>query len=161
MILVTVGSPKEGFDRAVRLVDELKIEGKVRDRVVAQIGNGSYEPKKIEQVFRFKSWEEINRLNRNAEMIVSHAGAGTIMTALKYGRPMICMPRLKELGEHNDNHQLEVAATLKNEGKVLVANDKSELLECINKIKKGWKPKTAKTGGRAAEEVSKFLSSVE
>ena len=160
MILVTVGSSAYGFDRVVRLVDELKIEGKIKDRVTAQIGKGKYKPKKIEKTFKFKSWKDINELNKKTEIVISHAGAGTIMTALKHSKPIICIPRLKELNEHTDNHQLEVASTLKKEKKILVAKDKSELLECIKKVKRGWKPHISGSKGNASKEVKKFLSSL-
>ncbi len=160
MILVTVGSSAYGFDRVVKLVDELKMEGKIKDRVTAQIGKGKYKPKKIEKTFKFKSWKEINKLNKKTDMIISHAGAGTIMTALRYNKPLICIPRLKELGEHTDNHQLEVANTLKKEKKVLVARNKSELLECIKKVKRGWKPRISSNNRNASKEVKKFLSSL-
>ena len=158
MILVTVGSSAYGFDRVVKAVDELKIEGKIKDKVIAQVGKGSYKPRKIERTFKFKSWKEINELNKKADMIISHAGAGTIMTALRYHKPLICMPRLKDLGEHTDNHQLEVASTLEKEKKILVAKNKDELLQCIKKVKRGWKPHAVRGGGKAAREVKKFLS---
>jgi UDP-N-acetylglucosamine transferase subunit ALG13 len=159
MILVTVGSSANGFDRIVRVVDELKGEGKIKDKVLAQTGNGSYKPKNIEKTFKFKSWNEINKINEKADMVISHAGAGTIMTALRYGKPIICVPRIKELGEHTDNHQLEIAGTLKKEGKILVAKNKDELVECVKKVKKGWKPRISASGGKASKEVTKFIKS--
>jgi beta-1,4-N-acetylglucosaminyltransferase len=161
MIFVTVGSSADGFNRVVESVDKLKAEGLVKDKVVAQIGNGKYKPRKIETIFKFKDMDYIESLNKRAEMIISHAGAGTIMTALRLGKPMICMPRLKELHEHTDNHQLEVASTLEKEGKVLVARNDGELYDCIARVKNGWKPKIEKGSNKAIEEVNKFLSSIQ
>jgi beta-1,4-N-acetylglucosaminyltransferase len=159
MILVTVGSSANGFDRVVRIVDELKREGKIKDKVLAQTGNGSYRPKNIEKIFKFKSWNKINEINKKTNMVISHAGAGTIMTALRHNKPLICVPRIKELGEHTDNHQLEIAGTLEKEGKILVAKNKDGLVECIRKVKKGWKPRVNASGGKASKEVIKFLRS--
>jgi len=159
MIFVTVGSSANGFDRVVKYVDELKNEGKIRGKVIAQIGNGSYKPEKIDEFFKFKEWDEIERLNEKADMIISHAGAGTILTALDHSKPLICVPRLQKLGEHTDSHQVEMAKFLAKEKKILVANDKTELLECIRKVSRGWKPKLEKGESKAAEEISKFIKS--
>jgi UDP-N-acetylglucosamine transferase subunit ALG13 len=159
MIFVTVGSSANGFDRVVAAVDKLKSEGILKDRVVAQIGNGKYKPKKIETVFKFKDWGEIEGLNKKADMIISHAGAGTIMTVLRLGKPVICMPRLKELKEHTDNHQLDIARVLEKEGKILVAKNEGELFDCIAKVKNGWRPKISKSTSRAVIEIAKFLDS--
>jgi len=161
MILVIVASSANGFDRVVESVDKLKVEGIIKDKVTAQIGNGKYKPEKIETTFKFKDFEEINNLSAKADMIISHAGAGTIMMALRLGKPIICMPRLKELGEHTDNHQLELARTLDKEGKILVAKNEGELFDCITKVKNGWKPRLEKPENKAVEEVSKFLSSLQ
>lgn len=156
MILVTVGS--SGFNRVVRLADELRGEGRISSRLVVQGGRITYQPEHADDFFRFTSWERINELNRQAECVISHAGAGCILTALQYGTPFIAVPRLKELGEHNNNHQLEIAKKLESDGKILVANDKQELLACLKKIEGGWKPKA---GSKASGLVSDIESYVE
>ena len=161
MIFVTVGSSSHGFDRILEVVDELKLEKEINDKIIAQIGNSRYKPKKIEMAFKFKSWKEVNELYKKADMIISHAGAGTIITALKYNKPIICIPRLKEFGEHTDNHQLEIANALEKKKKILVARNKNELLNCIKKVKMGWKPKKELKSTKVAKEVLKFLSKVQ
>jgi UDP-N-acetylglucosamine transferase subunit ALG13 len=155
MMLVTVGS--SGFNRVVRLADELKGEGRIRGRLVVQGGRITYKPRHADEFFRFTSWERINELNREARCVISHAGAGCILTALQYGTPFIAVPRLKELGEHNNDHQMEIARTLEGAGKVLVANDKSELEKCLKLVYRGWKPVTEKTGSDLVSGIERFV----
>ena len=155
MIFVTVGSSANGFDRIIRIVDELKTEGKIKEEVVMQIGNGSYIPKSC-KFFRFNKIEDIEKLNKNARVVITHAGAGSIITALKYKTPVIIVPRLKDLGEHTDNHQLEIAKTLEKEGKVLVATEKNSLLKQLKRIHK-IKITTRKGWLNIRKEIEKFL----
>ena len=155
MILVTVGS--SGFNRVVRLADELKGEGAIKDKIVVQGGRITYKPKHADDFFRFTSWERINRLNKEARCVISHAGAGCILTALQYKTPFIAVPRLKELGEHNNNHQLEIAATLEKSQKILVANNKQELKKCLKQIVAGWKPKSDESDSDLISEIEKYI----
>ena len=154
MILVTVGS--SGFNRVVRMVDELKGEGRFGDRLIVQGGRITYKPQNADEFFRFTSWERINQLNKEARCVISHAGAGCILTALQYGTPFIAVPRLKELGEHNNNHQLEIASRLEDEGKILVANSKEEVMQCLTRVKMGWEPSAGKSGSGLIAEIKKY-----
>lgn len=155
MIFVTVGSSANGFDRLIRMVDELKAEKKIREDVIMQIGNGSYLPKSC-KFFRFEDIERIERLNKNARAVITHSGAGSIITALKYKTPLIIVPRLKDLGEHTDDHQLEIAQTLKRQRKVLVAMNKDDLLKQLRKVHT-LKPDLGKGRIRIKKEIEKFL----
>jgi len=158
MILVTVGS--SGFNRVVRLADELRGEGKIKDRLVVQAGRITYEPKHADECFRFTSWERINGLNKEARCVISHAGAGCILTALQYKTPFIAVPRLKELGEHNNDHQMEIASTLEGSGKILVANDKAGLNECLKRVYSGWKPETDKSGSGLVSDIERYVGTL-
>lgn len=160
MILVTVGSSANGFDRIVKMIDELKKDGDIKDSVIIQIGKGAYIPKNVERFFRFTSWDEILYLNKKARIIISHAGAGTILTALRYSKPIICVPRLKDYGEHTDNHQLEVAKTLNKEDKILLARNKQELLDNIKKIKRGWKPRLTIKDSKTIKKIQDFIRKI-
>ncbi|RLI98051.1 MAG: beta-1,4-galactosyltransferase [Candidatus Aenigmatarchaeota archaeon] len=157
MILVSVGSSDDGFDRVVRIVDELKGEGKIKDRVVAQTGYGSYKPKNVEECFGFTSWEEINRLNKEAGCVISHGGIGSILTSLQYSTPFIAVPRLKRLGEHTNDHQVDTVKVLESQGKVLVAMDKNSMLQCIQRVESGWKPKTTRSSSGVVKDIMRFL----
>jgi len=155
MILVTVGS--SGFNRVVRLADELRGEGKIKDMLVVQAGRITYEPKYADECFRFTSWERINKLNKEARCVISHAGAGCILTALQYKTPFIAVPRLKRLGEHNNDHQLEIAGTLESNCKILLANDKASLNVCLKKVYGGWKPETDSSGSGLISEIEGYV----
>jgi UDP-N-acetylglucosamine transferase subunit ALG13 len=69
---------------------------------------------------------------KEAELVVAHAGMGSIITALRYQRPLLIMPRRAALGEHRNDHQVATAKWLIDRPGIEVAWDESELPACLN-----------------------------
>jgi beta-1,4-N-acetylglucosaminyltransferase len=115
MIFVTVGTHNQGFERLIKKMDE--IAGKINEEVVMQIGFNDYEPENAKW-FKFVDIEEIMNFYKNADIIVTHAGAGALLDALSFGKLIIVVPRLKKFREHIDNQQLELAEALENKGQI-------------------------------------------
>lgn len=125
VIFVTVGSHYQGFDRLIKKMDE--IAGKSDEKVVMQIGHTEYKPVNAEYFDFVDDFGKIEELNRDARVVVSHAGAGSILTALKLGTPVIVVPRLKKYNEHMDDHQLEIAEAMSSTKGVVAVNDVQEI----------------------------------
>jgi UDP-N-acetylglucosamine transferase subunit ALG13 len=135
MIFVTVGTHEQSFDRLVKAVDDLVGENKIEERVVLQIGNTKYEPKNCEW-FRFlPSQKQILNYIKKADIVITHGGAGSIITALKFYKPTIVVPRYKKFNEHTNDHQLDLAGALAKEGKIMVVYDINDLEIVIKKAK--------------------------
>jgi UDP-N-acetylglucosamine transferase subunit ALG13 len=123
VIFVTVGTQLP-FDRLVKAVDDLA--PRLGKRVFAQTSEGRYTPRNIE-------WKpfirplEVDQFFREAEVIVAHAGIGTILTARKLGKPVILMPRVAALGEHRNDHQLATVGALEGRPGIYVARDEAAL----------------------------------
>lgn len=125
MIFLTVGSMFP-FDRLVRSVDEM-IEQKLIDGpIVAQIGDGRYEPQHM-AFDRFLPKPEYDMRIGKATMLISHAGAGTIALALRYRKPLLVVPRLQRYNEHVNDHQVATARKFEELGHVLVAYDMRDI----------------------------------
>ncbi|AKB33060.1 Beta-1,4-galactosyltransferase CpsIVG [Methanosarcina siciliae HI350] len=129
MIFVTVGSHYQGFDRLVKKMDE--IAGKIDEKVIMQIGNTNYKPVNAEYFSFLESFEEILRLNQEARVVVSHAGAGSIITALKEKTSVIVVPRLRRYDEHMNDHQLEIAKAMSENKNITVIYDVEALHDCL------------------------------
>ncbi len=106
-------------------------DGKIGERVVMQTGNSVYEPKNCE-FFKFVGAEKFDSLYRDADTIICHAGAGSIINAMKNGKHLIIVPRLKKFNEHNDDHQLDLAEAMENGGKAVCVRDVENLPGAIN-----------------------------
>jgi len=131
MIFVTVGTDLP-FDRMMRVIDGWARHYARRD-VFAQIGEGGWEPKYIEFT-NFLQPPDIKRRFDEAELIISHAGMGTILMALLRGKPILVMPKRASLGEHRSEHQVATARCMHELYGVQVAYDESQLVFMLNHL---------------------------
>ena len=119
MILATVGTHNQGFERLVRAADALAAG--LEEPVVIQYGSSRYIPQHA-RAFAFTNGEEMADLVREARVVVSHAAAGSIILALRMGKPLVVVPRMKAYSEHFDDHQLQLARALGEAGRVVVVS---------------------------------------
>lgn len=124
MILVTVGT-QLAFDRLVIAADRW-LAGHPGVTAFAQIGPAAFRPANM-AFGDFVPPDRADALFREAELIVSHAGMGSILTALKYRKPIVIMPRRAALGEHRNDHQLATAKWLGSRPGVKVAWEAGDL----------------------------------
>jgi UDP-N-acetylglucosamine transferase subunit ALG13 len=130
MIFVTVGEQLP-FDRLIRTVDEWV--GTSKKEVFAQIGRSTYTPIHISYK-AFLTPEEFKEKLLTADVIVAHAGMGTIITALEMGKPILIMPRQAAFGEVRNNHQLSTARRFLDLNYATVAFDEFELKVKLDKL---------------------------
>lgn len=131
MIFVTVGSQMP-FDRMIAAVDQWAAEAGRTD-VIAQIGDSELQPESIEWFERVAP-AEFERLCTEADLLVAHAGMGSILTALKNGTPVLVMPRRGALRETRNDHQVATAKALAAQGRVMVAMDEAELVAALHDL---------------------------
>ena len=107
MIFITLGSQKFQFNRILIAVDELVKAGVIQEQVYAQRGSSDYIPKNFEST-DFLSREQFGEFMDKSDVVITHAGTGAIMGAVKRGKKIIAVPRKQEFGEHVDNHQFQI-----------------------------------------------------
>lgn len=137
MILVLLGTQNKPFDRLLKAISKEIKNGNIKDKVVAQTGFTSYSGNDIE-TFDYKPKEEILELIKEAEVIITHGGVGTIIECLDMEKKIIVSPRLKKYKEHTNDHQLQITKEFAEKGYVLPLynmKDLSKILEDIKKIK--------------------------
>jgi beta-1,4-N-acetylglucosaminyltransferase len=86
------------------------------------------------------SHDAFHQRMRSAELLISHAGAGTILEALRAGIPAVVMARRPELGEIADGHQLELAETLSRLGLVEAVTDAPALRSILGTMERRRRP---------------------
>lgn len=136
MIFITVGTQLP-FDRLIRAVDEIAPYLN-RERIIAQTNGGKYIPKNIE-CKKYFPVVEFNTLVSQSRLIISHAGTGSIISAMTHEKPIIIMPRRASLGEHRNEHQLATAQKMDELKFVNVAYDEQQLRNLILN-KNIWSP---------------------
>jgi UDP-N-acetylglucosamine transferase subunit ALG13 len=131
MIFVTVGTELP-FNRLVSVVDDWAREHRRTD-VFAQIGNTPRRPSFIASA-DFLAPREFNEWFARSTTIIAHAGMGTILSALRFEKPILVMPRRAALGEHRNDHQLATVKRLVELNKIHVALDEAELLHHLGRL---------------------------
>lgn len=131
VIFVTVGTDLP-FNRLVHAVDEWA-QANGRQDIFAQIGETDWQPKHIAWS-KFLQPPEFARRFAEAEVVVAHAGMGTILSALQWEKPILVMPRRASLGEQRNEHQLATARHLSELGKINVAMDENELRAMLDDL---------------------------
>lgn len=154
MIFVTVGTDLP-FDRMVKVIDDWARRNNRRD-VFAQIGEGGWEPEFISFSNFLQPPEFVERF-KSASVIISHAGMGTILSALHYGKPILVMPKKASLGEHRNEHQTATAKRMLEMGNLNVAFDEDELRERLDHLDKLVQPK--RIGDAASDSLVAGLRS--
>jgi len=73
---------------------------------------------------------------RAADVVVTHAGCGSLFDAISLGQKPVVVPRLARFGEHVNDHQLELLDALSAEGRIIAVRDIAELPRAISEAKK-------------------------
>jgi UDP-N-acetylglucosamine transferase subunit ALG13 len=154
LIFVTAGTALP-FDRLIRAMDGWAGQNPDED-VYAQVGDGSYEPRHMRWVRQLRR-VEYGEAMEAAELIVAHAGVGSVVTASEYGRPILLLPRRAKLGEHRNDHQLDTIARLGNRHGIGVAQSEADLPGLIAEMRKAGNGRIEPLGKTAPAD---FLSRI-
>ncbi|WP_328348503.1 glycosyltransferase [Micromonospora sp. NBC_00421] len=115
-VVVTLGTQDRfGFPRLLqRLVDVVPPEAEV----LWQVGS-TVIPRMPAGARRQVPHGEMQQAMREADVIVTHAGVGSALAAMRAGQRAVYVPRRARHGEHVDDHQVEMARELDRQGLVL------------------------------------------
>jgi UDP-N-acetylglucosamine transferase subunit ALG13 len=139
MILVILGTQDKPFDRLLKAIDKEINKGNIKDKVIVQAGNTKYKSKNME-IFDLISNDKLQELIKEADLIITHGGVGSIIESLKNNKKIIAAARLKKYGEHVNDHQLQIIESFRDLGYLLELKDFNKISKLIEKSKT-FKPK--------------------
>ncbi|MGN1300565.1 MAG: PssE/Cps14G family polysaccharide biosynthesis glycosyltransferase [Clostridia bacterium] len=124
MIFVILGTQDKKFTRLLDAIQKKIDEGKIskKEDIIVQAGSTKYKSKDM-KIIDYMAPKEFEEYIDKADVIVCHAGVGTILTALKKGKRIIAAARLKQYGEHVNDHQLQILDNFTAEGYILALDD--------------------------------------
>ncbi len=125
-LFVTVGAEKLSFNRLLKIVDQYVFSGIFPNDTFIQIGHSSYHPRYCSYC-RFLDYYDMEDIIAGSDVILSHAGMGTVILCLKHGKIPILFPRKVCFREHVDDHQSIFAQTMSKKGIVLTAFSPEQL----------------------------------
>ena len=133
MIFMTVGTILP-FDRLTKALDDWAAAQDSPPEIFAQVGTlqaDSYRPTSFKWTERVTPTEFRARVEQ-AELTITHAGIGTIVTALTLATPVLMVPRRADLGEHVNDHQLETVKRFADRPGVSLAMEPADLGARLN-----------------------------
>jgi UDP-N-acetylglucosamine transferase subunit ALG13 len=116
VIFVTVGTTD--FDALAARMDE--IAARLDEEVVIQTGRGAYEPRYAR---RFRFAPSLDEYYRQARLVVSHGGLGTLIEVLRLGKPLIGVSN----PDRFDLHQNDLLGELERGGYLLWCRNLADL----------------------------------
>ena len=126
MIFVTLGTHELPFNRLLDALEDLELS----DEVLIQHGNTPHSSTRYRCV-PFLTAEQFDNAMEQSDLVITHGGVGSILSALEKGKRVIAVPRLSRYGEHNDDHQTEICEQMDREGYLATCSDVDRLGEAI------------------------------
>lgn len=133
MILVMLGTQNNSFHRLLEEIDKLIDIGKIQEEVIVQAGYTKYESKNM-KIIDFLPSEELEKLEQQANCIITHGGVGSIIGSIEKGKKVIAVPRLKQYGEHVNDHQLDIVESFDALGYIIGITDVSQLENALQRV---------------------------
>jgi UDP-N-acetylglucosamine transferase subunit ALG13 len=135
------------FDRLVRAMDEWSAANP-GVTVFAQIGESELVPSRLDYR-KFITPDEFRQRFQWSDLVVSHVGMGTVITASECGRPLLMLPRRPELKEVTSSHQLDTAHWLDGQPGIYVFESDRELTCALSSNTFGAMTSQIETGTRS------------
>lgn len=139
MIFVTLGTQDKPFTRLLKKIDEEINKGNIKEEIIVQGGCTKIDTKNM-KIFNQVSQQEFEEYIKKCDLLLTHAGVGSIITGLKYDKKVVAVARLAKYGEAANDHQIQLIENFSQEGYILGVNDLNDLSKVLKEAKK-FKPK--------------------
>lgn len=111
MIFVTVGTQRHSFGRLINAV--VQSAEQVDEDICIQAGHTPVRNPPLNVTYtQFMPRDVLAQTYRDASVVLTHGGTGSVMVPLLMGVPVVAVPRLRKFGEHVDDHQCELIGAL-------------------------------------------------
>jgi UDP-N-acetylglucosamine--N-acetylmuramyl-(pentapeptide) pyrophosphoryl-undecaprenol N-acetylglucosamine transferase len=159
---VAFGTHHQPFPRLMSLVATAVAKGVLPRPVVVQAGATQCPPALRHEVeaHRWLSPDAMRTMLVESGVVVSHAGAGIAAAALRAGRRPILLARRGNLGEHVDDHQIQIARALESRGLAVVVDDAITAAD-VTRARTPIAPPRWDDGPRVSDEIASFVTSAE
>lgn len=158
MILVLLGTQDMPFKRLLDVVQKQVDENVITTKVVVQAGTTHYESLNMD-IYDFVSRSEFEKLIDESAVVITHGGVGSIIPALKKGKLVIVAARLKEYGEHANDHQVQIRDVLDEQGYITALRDFNDLGDILKNIGNVPKREFISNNEKMIDIISIFIKS--
>lgn len=159
MILVLLGTQNNSFYRLLEEIERLIQTKTIKEEVIVQAGYTKYESKNM-KILDFISKEELENLQKKADLIITHGGVGSILLSITKDKKVIAIPRLHQYGEHVNDHQKEIVKLFNEKGYIIGVQSVEELEKAIQQIQEFKPRKYRKNNDKILKIIEDFIDKV-
>lgn len=136
LLFATVGAILP-FDRLSRQIVDLKQRGVIAERVILQTGRTAETFPEVPglTIVPELPFDEVQAILARASLVVSHAGSGSLITALSHKCRAVAVPRRVDCQDSYDDHQVEIADNFAQRGLIQVAQDTESLAAALDRAR--------------------------
>ncbi len=146
MIFVVLGTQDKKFERLLKEVERLIMDGTIQEKVIVQAGTTTYKSEYME-IHKMIPMKQFLAYMEKCDYVITHGGVGTILDAMKHDKKIIAVPRLKMYGEHENDHQIQIIEKFENAEYLIGCHSVDDLQEAISKIET-FEPKKCELGNQ-------------
>ena len=151
-----LGTQNNSFHRLLEEIEKLINDGLIKEDIVVQAGYTKYESTNM-KIFDFISSDELDKLEQQADCIITHGGVGSIISSIEKDKKVIAVPRLKQYGEHVNDHQLDIVQSFDKLGYIIGITDISQLGDALQQIETFEPKKYIQNTGKIISIVQDFI----
>lgn len=156
---VTLGLDRKPFTRLLDLVNEAIERNLLSRDSLVQHGHTPFSTANFRLV-DFLPFTKMLQTIKEADLVITHAGVGSVLLCLNAQRIPLIMPREGKRGEHVDNHQIEFAEVMASHSKVRAAFNGKDFFAYLNHAGKWCKQSSVSDGLSSEPELVKSLKTL-
>jgi beta-1,4-N-acetylglucosaminyltransferase len=153
---VSVGNAIQPFGRLIDAVT--RIRQQLPAPLVIQHGHTPLQASTEYTASPFMNMDEFAEQMASSDLLILHAGAGSLIHALQAGKVPVVMPRRAVFGEHIDDHQLDLSRALEREQRIVVVSQPECLLDAVSQAMSAQQQ--LKVRSKQIPEIVKQVSSL-
>lgn len=159
MTLVILGTQDKSFDRLLRMVEKEIKNNNLKGEVIVQAGQTKFKSKYME-IFDLIPITKFNKLIKEADLVITHGGVGSIIQALKHNKKVIAVPRLARYKEHENDHQIQIVEEFTKNGYILSAKNTKELNKALEDVNKFEPKKYKSNNNKMVKLIENFIDNL-
>ena len=159
MTLVILGTQDKSFDRLLRMVEKEIKNNNLKGEVIVQAGQTKFKSKYM-KIFDLIPITKFNKLIKEADLVITHGGVGSIIQALKHNKKVIAVPRLARYKEHENDHQIQIVEEFTKNGYILSAKNTKELNKALEDVNKFEPKKYKSNNNKMVKLIENFIDNL-
>lgn len=156
MILVLLGTQNNSFHRLLEEIQKNIEKGNIKEKVVVQKGYTKFESPNMTTYTQVPE-KQLEELIEQADLVITHGGVGSIITAIEKNKKVISVPRLKKFKEHVNDHQMDIIKSFDDAGYIIGIEGVEKLEEALEKVQNFEPKKYIKNTGNILKIIEDFI----